>query len=158
MTENGLEARAYFSYISISKKSIRRYREKADHLREMAKSCTPRITNMPGPATKNLHSMADKIDMAVYYDCMADRLEKELSTVTSTFHSSIQSIQKQEYREILTKRYIDHMSWATIADQVGYDVRSVQRINRRCLSSIQFPKLPQFPDHDEYRLPGCTPK
>lgn len=72
-----------------------------------------------------------------------DKLERtiaewitEMTRECERLKSHIDKIEREEYKTVLTLRYIDCLKWEEISKQMGYDSKYVFKIHRRALRSL----------------------
>ncbi len=128
-------------YMKMAKTLLRRinrkYRE-ADSIREQLSSPkSPSFSDMPKTASPQHNSMEIGITKIMELENEAAVAEKELETLKSVFRTEIANIDSPEYRDILTKRYLEFKVWNIIAAEMGYSEQSCYRIHREALALLK---------------------
>lgn len=78
-----------------------------------------------------------KMDKYTEYCQLADQKAAELSQVSSEILSGIYKISDTRYRTILIHRYLNFMTWESIARVTGYSWRHVMRLHTEALQAAQ---------------------
>lgn len=120
-------------YMKMAKTLLRRinrkYRE-ADSIREqLSAPKSPSFSDMPKTASPQHNSMEIGIAKIMELENEAAIAEKELETLKSVFRTEISKMDNPEYRDILTKRYLEFKYWNIIAAEMGYSESHTKRLH-----------------------------
>ena len=63
--------------------------------------------------------------------------EKELETLKSVFRTEIAKMDNPEYRDILTKRYLEFKYWNIIAAEMGYSTQHIYRLHTKAIEKLR---------------------
>lgn len=88
-----------------------------DKLKASAESITPNYDGLVVDGTKDPH----KYDGLVAMEDMIDREIDRLYDIKQEILTVVLQMQDTRYRDVLTKRYIDGLSWEQIAVDMKYD-------------------------------------
>ncbi len=129
------QAKAYLSQIKNLDYKIRIRQQEADELREAAMSLgvkqldpdrVPSSSPDPDP-------MASQVTRYVDIQKEVEAMILELMELKHTIIGQIQALDDQTYMEVLWKRYVNLEAFKQIAEEMGYDIRTVFRIHGRAL-------------------------
>ena len=89
--------------------------------------------------TRNIHKTEDAIIKMMELE--AD-INKEIGFLVERkreIFKVIQSVEEEEYRVLLEKRYLNHMTWEEIAVSMNCSLRTVYRIHGSALEKVVVP-------------------
>lgn len=129
-------AKEYLSKVYRIDQRIESKIEQVASLNALATKATSTITDMPGSATRNIHSMEDVIAKIIDLqesinndiDCLVD-LKAEVTAM-------IKKIDNLEYQTVLEQRYLCFTAWEQIAININYGVQNVFRYHRLALAEM----------------------
>ena len=112
-------------------------------LHELATKATSTLSDMPGSPTRNTHRMEDIIIKILMLenvinndiDCLVD-LRNEIS-------DAINSVEDEECRLLLEKRYIGMEKWEDIALELSMGMDNIFRLHKKALGKITVPQTLQ---------------
>ena len=98
----------------------------------------PVLSDMPKGSGRVIHdSMAENI-------CELDELEEivreqnsGLIEMQKEIHKAINSLKDSSHRRIMTKRYIDGLSWEEVCVSVNYSWKHTHRLHSQALSMVE---------------------
>jgi DNA-directed RNA polymerase specialized sigma24 family protein len=110
--------------------------EQVQSLRCLAEKATSTISDMPRPATRNIHRMEDVIVkiMDLESDINAD-IEK-LVDIKRQISEALSHLTPTEYRTLLELRYICCKTWEEIAAEMYYSLRHTHRVHGEALQDF----------------------
>ena len=128
-------------YMKMAKTLLRRinrkYRE-ADSIREqLSAPKSPSFSDMPKTASPQHNSMEIGIAKIMELENEAAVAEKELETLKSVFRTEIAKMDNPEYRDILTKRYLEFKYWNIIAAEMGYSTQHIYRLHTKAIEMLR---------------------
>ncbi|MBR3231184.1 MAG: hypothetical protein IKF75_00755 [Lachnospiraceae bacterium] len=128
-------AKEYLGRIKNLDCKIRRRQQEAEELREAALSFG---SIQPDPdrfrsASPAPDPMASQVSRYVDIQKEVETMILELMELKHTIIGQIQALEDKTYMEILWKRYVDLEAFSQIADEMGYNLRTVFRIHGRAL-------------------------
>lgn len=128
-------------YMKMAKTLLRRinrkYRE-ADSIREqLSAPKSPSFSDMPKTTSPQHNSMEIGVAKIMELENEAVIAEKELETLKSVFRTEISNIDNPEYRDILTKRYLEFKVWNIIAAEMGYSIQHIYFLHNKALDKIR---------------------
>lgn len=125
-------------YLNQAKNLDERIRTKADQIRslhELAERATVTLSDMPrGPG--NINGLDNIITKIVTLEESIQADMDQLVDIRGDINAAIGSVDNDDYRLILEKRYILRESWDEIADELHMSRRSVLRAHGNALSKI----------------------
>ena len=116
---------------------IRKILADIHELENMAVSTNPNISDMPANPNRNIHRMEDMVVQICDMKMSAEKELKRLLNIKAEVQSYIYQVPDPTAQTILERRYFDGQTWADIAHETGYSVRSVQRLHDRSIDQIR---------------------
>lgn len=112
-------------------------------LHELAAKATSTISDMPRPASPNVHRMEDilvkifalEAEINADIDALVD-LKREIITV-------IKAVENTEYQTVLERRYLNFCKWEQIAVEMNYAMDYLFKLHRRALENVRVPETRQ---------------
>lgn len=112
-------------------------------LNALATKCTSAITGMPHNPSSSQSTMADAVCKIVD---LQELLKKDLSALVDLkreIMGVIDSIENDEYKTLLEKRYLCFQTFEEIAVELQYSIEHIFRLHRKALEKVQIPKSGQ---------------
>lgn len=116
--------------------------------RVMAKVTAGRGTNLSGMPRGGRYDWTDSVERAIEMDraikSTIDTIRKdiiELCRVKREVNAAIDAVEDAKYRQVLELRYRNYMTWESIAETMGYDVRWVHRLHGKALQRVSYPQI-----------------
>ena len=135
-----MTAKEYLSQAFYLDTQITEKLHQLDQLRSMSSNITAKVSDMPRSSSPNPHSMEDTIlkivDMSRALDSEIDALvdlKKEIKGV-------IDAVQNDEYRTLLTMRYLSFRPWKYISETMHYDDKYVFEVHGKALLAVKLPR------------------
>ena len=117
--------------------------EQVSCLHDLATKATQTLSDMPGSATRNTHSMEDVIikiiDLENEINTEIDRLVDIKREITCL----INGVSNPEEQTLLELRYLCFKTWEQIAVDMGYSVENIYRMHRKALKNLEIPESVQ---------------
>jgi DNA-directed RNA polymerase specialized sigma subunit len=132
-----MTAKEYLMQAFQMKKKIDFLREEIQRLENAATSCTANITGMPHNPSPSNSRMADVILKLVSRKDELSQKITELEALTLEINYRISLLDREEYRTILYKRYIDGQEWLDIAVATSYAESYLYRLHKRALKAFE---------------------
>ena len=114
--------------------------EQVTSLHELATKATSTISDMPGNTTRNTHRMEDIIIKILMAENEINEDIDRLVNLKNEIHETINRIEDEEYRIVLTKRYLNFESWESIAADMHCSIQNIYRIHSNALRKVKPPK------------------
>ena len=133
-----MTAKEYLNRGWMIERRIRMTEGRLERLRARAaavKSSAPRKT----PGRARAHDWSCAIDAMCDAEAM---LSKEIAALYQTqaeVRAAIGTVEDVRLRTLLEWRYLCYMTWPRIADEMGYEVRSVTRLHGKALMAVRLP-------------------
>lgn len=109
-------------------------------LRSIATKTTATLSNDCVGGTRTLNKVeANVIKIIDLENSINDDID-ELVDIKKGMMKYIKKIDSYEYRVLLEKRYLQHISWEQIAVDMGYSSQHIFRLHDEALKIITFPK------------------
>lgn len=105
-------------------------------LRNRATKVNAVITGMPGCPIKNNDGFAGVIAKIVDLENDINESIDRLVDLKKAIISCIEQMPTQEYRVILSKKYVNGLSWEQIAVDMNYHIRYVMKLHHAALNEI----------------------
>lgn len=112
-------------------------------LNALATKCTSAITGMPHNPSSSQSTMEDAVCKIVD---LQELLKKDLSALVDLkreIMGVIDSIENDEYKTLLEKRYLCFQTFEEIAVELQYSIEHIFRLHRKALEKVQIPKSGQ---------------
>ncbi|MGI6256623.1 MAG: DUF1492 domain-containing protein [Anaerovoracaceae bacterium] len=110
---------------------------------EMLTSLATRVTSVMQQdivqRTRNVHKTEDTIIKMMELESDINREISSLVELKREIFNVIQAVEEEEYRTLLEKRYLNHMTWEEIAVDMNYSLRTVYRIHGAALEKVIVP-------------------
>ena len=111
--------------------------ERLGSLHSLATKTTSTLSDMPHSSSPNLKQMESTV-------CKLMDMEKEINTdidklvdLKREINRTIGSVKNLDQQRVLELRYLCFKSWDTIAEEMGYSVRSIFKIHNLALKNIK---------------------
>lgn len=137
MIKENMTIKEYLSQAHYIDQRINSKIEQVASLRNLTTKATATLTDMPGSASRNNHSMEDIIVKMVDLeneinediDCLVD-LKVEIISL-------IKRVENPEHRTLLELRYLCFKTWEQIAIEMEYDLRWIYRMHKKALADVK---------------------
>lgn len=128
-------AREYFERIRQIRAEIEIMERRLQHYRETATG-----TGTAGSGVQT--SVSSKVENVAVscadLDAVIDQEVQQYRRLRKAAEQIISGIEKVQYRQLITMRYVENRAWQEISDALQYtDVKSVFRANRKALEAAQ---------------------
>ena len=128
-----MTAKQYLSQIRYIKLRIGSLTSQMECFRSIAEYSSPQWSDMPKPATRNIHKNEDAIIRVLEWEGKikkeTDRLAKVNTTIAQVADPILQSL--------LVKRYVENHTWETIARDLSYSLPQTYRLHGTALIAIE---------------------
>lgn len=102
-------------------------------LHELATKATSTLSDMPGSPTRNTHRMEDIIIKILMLENVINNDIDSLVDLRNEINDAINSVEDEECRLLLEKRYIGMEKWEDIALGMHMSIQSVYRLHSEAL-------------------------
>ena len=114
--------------------------EQVASLNDLALKATSVITGMPHSPNKGKSSMADTIDKIIDLQAEINRDIDTLVDLKAEIVTVIKAVGNTEYQTLLEKRYLNYMSWESIAVDMGYSIQHLYRLREKAYAEVRVPE------------------
>ena len=114
--------------------------EQVASLNDLALKATSVITGMPHNPNKGVSTMADTIDKIIDLQAEINRDIDTLVDLKSEIVTVIKAVGNTEYQTLLEKRYLNYMSWESIAVDMGYSIQHLYRLREKAYAEVKVPE------------------
>lgn len=114
--------------------------EQVASLNDLALKATSVITGMPHSPNKGKSSMADTIDKIIDLQAEINRDIDTLVDLKAEIVTVIKAVENTEYQTLLEKRYLNYMSWESIAVDMGYSIQHLYRLREKAYAEVKVPE------------------
>lgn len=131
--------------IAAVKAELSRYREadreidcrllEIEHLRDLATRVSQTFSGMPGRSGPG-DTVGGAVVKLVDMEREVDRRIDELHGIKRQVEELIAQSPREDYRELLRRRYIRYQRWADIADEMQLDPRWMYRMHKSALLNL----------------------
>lgn len=149
MTIENKEKEKYLSGYIIAINTIKRMKRQRDNISEQIEelrriNCTPatqKITGMPTVhCDKDLSDYMAKIDEfereVQEFNILMDKKRVEAAKTCTRIWQSIEAIEKEEYKDVLSDHYVLRMSWIDIAKKYGYSRAGIYKLRNKAIEAF----------------------
>lgn len=112
-------------------------------LHDLATKATSTLSDMPGSPTRNTHRMEDIIIKILMLENVINDDIDCLVDLRNEINDAINSVEDEECRLLLEKRYIGMEKWEDIALELSMGMDNVFRLHKKALGKITVPKTLQ---------------
>lgn len=114
--------------------------EQVASLNDLALKATSVITGMPHNPNKDVSTMADTIDKIIDLQAEINRDIDTLVDLKAEIVTVIKAVGNTEYQTLLEKRYLNYMSWESIAVDMGYSIQHLYRLREKAYAEVKVPE------------------
>lgn len=114
--------------------------EQVASLNDLALKATSVITGMPHNPNKSVSTMADTIDKIIDLQAEINRDIDTLVDLKAEIVNVIKAVGNTEYQTLLEKRYLNYMSWESIAVDMGYSIQHLYRLREKAYAEVKVPE------------------
>jgi hypothetical protein len=93
-------------------------------------------SDMPKTVSPDPHKMEATICRIIMLEGEIRDIRSELDDLVKKMRSEIEQVQDSDYRDVLTKRYLEFKPWRTIAVEMFISERQAYYIHREALSLL----------------------
>lgn len=139
-----MNAKEYLSQVRSAETHIRSLTEQIEHYRDLATKCTQALSATP--ATSSFKQSKIETYAAAIADLQKElqREIKEYADTVKDVTKSIELVDKKEWADMLTYRYVNGWTWERIANAMNCDLRTIYRWHGYALLQIS-PKTEKAP-------------
>jgi len=131
-----MTAREYLAQVRLIDARINNKLAQVSELRELATKATSVLSDIPRGDSPNLQSMESTIIKIVDLEEEVNRNIDGLVDLKREILQVIQHVRTPMYQALLEMRYLGFMTWESIAEAAGYDIRSAYRTHRGALRAV----------------------
>jgi len=106
--------------------------EQLDYLKAAAEYISPQFSDMPRPATRNLHKNEDAIIKRITFE---EKMQAEYEKLEE-INLIISSVGDPDEQLLLVKRYLEDLNWYEVAKALAVCLRRVHQIHGSALASV----------------------
>ena len=114
--------------------------EQVASLNDLALKATSVATGMPHNPNKGASTMADTIDKIIDLQEEINRDIDTLVDLKAEIVTVIKAVGNTEYQTLLEKRYLNYMSWESIAVDMGYSIQHLYRLREKAYAEVRVPE------------------
>ena len=114
--------------------------EQVASLNDLAMKATSVATGMPHNPNKGASTMADTIDKIIDLQEEINRDIDTLVDLKAEIVTVIKAVGNTEYQTLLEKRYLNYMSWESIAVDMGYSIQHLYRLREKAYAEVRVPE------------------
>ena len=114
--------------------------EQVASLNDLAMKATSVATGMPHNPNKGASTMADTIDKIIDLQEEINRDIDTLVDLKAEIVTVIKAVCNTEYQTLLEKRYLNYMSWESIAVDMGYSIQHLYRLREKAYAEVRVPE------------------
>lgn len=111
--------------------------EQVMSLRNLTTRATATLSDMPGSATRNIHSMEDVITKLIDLENEINADIGYLVELKTEITAVVKKVKNPEYRTLLELRYLCFKTWEQIAVEMDYDLRWIYRMHKSALDAVR---------------------
>jgi hypothetical protein len=111
--------------------------EQVMSLRSLTTRATATLSDMPGSATRNIHSMEDVIAKLVDLENEINSDIEYLVGLKMELTAVVKKVKNPEFRTLLELRYLCFKTWEQIAVDMDYDLRWIYRMHKNALDAVR---------------------
>ena len=111
--------------------------QQVEALNDLATSASSVLTGMPRNPNKATSKMADAVCKIVDLQAEINRDIDELVDLKRDIRELIAQIRKPEYRTLLELRYLGFRTWDVIAEEMGFEPRTIYRFHSNALRVVE---------------------
>jgi len=127
-----MNAKEYLEQVKKIQARIKCLNEQLRFMREAAESVSSVISDMPRPATRNIHRMENSVINIV---ALEDKRQEELNKLDE-INMTISCLADPAEQEVLIKRYLNHLRWDEIASDLDVSNRRALQIHQSAIDSV----------------------
>lgn len=137
MSTGQLTAKEYLSQAYHIDQRIHSKIVQVQSLHDLATKATTTLTDMPGNATRNVHSMEDVIVKMVDLESEISENLERLLALKNEIITVITCVDVPELQTLLEMRYLCFNTWEQIAVALHVNVRHVYRLHGSALAEVE---------------------
>ena len=111
--------------------------EQVESLHELAEKATSTISDMPRPATRNIHRMEDVIVKIMELESEINQDAIRMVDLKHEIVTVIKCVASPELQTLLELRYLCFRTWEQISVEMCFDIRWVHRLHNRALEEVE---------------------
>ena len=106
-------------------------------LNELATKCTSTLSDMPRNPNRATSSMAETIEKIIDLQNEINHEIDHLVNLKRQIFDFINSIDNQEYKDLLEKRYLCFYTWDKISSDLNYSLRWIHIMHSKALIALE---------------------
>ncbi len=111
--------------------------EQIQSLNELATKCTSTLSDMPRNPNRATSSMAEAIEKIIDLQHEINHEIDYLVNLKRQIFDFINSIDNQEYKDLLEKRYLCFYTWDKISRDLNYSLRWIHIMHSKALIALE---------------------
>ncbi len=111
--------------------------EQISSMRDLATKATSVITDMPGSATHDPHSMQDIIAKIIDDEEEVNAAIDRLVDLKRDIRHTIEQVPNENEKMLLEQRYLSFKSWERLAEDMNFSLRWVHIMHGRALKAVE---------------------
>jgi DNA-directed RNA polymerase specialized sigma subunit len=127
-----MTAKEYLSQIQRIQTRLAAMSEQLVCLKSAAEYISPQISDMPKPATRNVHKSEDAIVRVMEWE----RKMGEQYNILADINATIDKVSDPLLQSVLVKRYVGGKTWMEIARETFMCERHIRRLHRQALDEV----------------------
>lgn len=128
-----MTAKEYLSQAKYIDNRIASKREQIQNLNDLATKCTSTWSDMPGSTNQGGSRMADCVMKIIDLEEQISEEMVKLIELKKEIADTINTIENDEYKTLLEKRYLCWMTWEKIAVDMNYSAQHIHRLHGNAL-------------------------
>lgn len=115
---------------------IQAYSEELERLRSIAGKCTPSYSASPGGGGFSSDKLPNIVAKCLEVE---DLLKQEIAKNSEAFlevHDLIQSVEQEDLRTLLNKRYLNFEKWEKIADDMVFSLQHIYHLHGQAIDYL----------------------
>ena len=132
-----MTAKEYLSQVFYIDQRINCKLEQVLQLRESATKATATLSDMPRNPSPDLQQMESRVVKIVDLEREINAEIDELVDLKRDIRELIAQIRKPEYRTLLELRYLGNRTWDAIAEEMGFEPRTIYRFHSNALRVVE---------------------
>lgn len=111
--------------------------EQISSMRDLATKATSVITDMPGSATHDPHSMQEVIAKIIDDEEEVNATIEGLVDLKRDIRHTIEQVPDENEKMLLEQRYLSFKSWERLAEDMNFSLRWVHIMHGRALKAVE---------------------
>ena len=132
-----MTAKEYLSQYRLLDTRIKDKIDQIRSLRELAEKCTSAISVNRGKVANSDSAMEKAIIAVVDMEKEVQQEMDGLLRLKKEISDAIKTVENEEYRILLEKRYLCFNGWKSIAESMGYSLRNIYFMHNLALEKVK---------------------